>query len=365
MINPYQLIRPLLFSLDPEQAHDLTLHKLALVSRQPWFIKQLERVFANKIPALPVNCMGVDFAHPVGLAAGLDKDARAFAALSAIGFSAVEMGTVTPQPQPGNDKPRMFRLQEDEALINRLGFNSRGVETFIKNFKAAEKGKVAGINVGKNAVTDIEDAHFDYVSALQRIYSCADYITVNISSPNTKSLRELQNANYLDNFLLQIKQAQNKCAKVHKRYVPIALKVAPDLDEEEIETISELVISHQFDAVIASNTTLARPAELKSTYAGEQGGLSGRPVADKSTEVIRQFYRHLQGRVQIIGVGGIASADDAWEKMLAGADFLQIYTSFIYQGPSLIRDIVEGLKLRVESQGFGSVSEAMQALRQR
>lgn len=359
----YSFARPILFKLDPEHAHDLTLSKLAMASRSPFLTNQIERWFGNCVHDLPVNCMGLEFRHPIGLAAGLDKDARALPAFSALGFSGVELGTVTPKPQPGNDKPRMFRLTEDEALINRMGFNSDGVEAFIQNITKTDKTAVAGINIGKNAVTPIADAHFDYVSAMQRVYPYADYITVNISSPNTKSLRDLQNESFLDNLLTQIKQAQAKCQKVHKRTVPIALKVAPDLTSEEIETIAELVIDHKFDALIATNTTVQRPDSLRSQHAEEGGGLSGAPVKDLSTDCIRQFYPLLKGHVQIIGVGGIKTADDAWEKMLAGADYLQIYTQFIYQGPAMIKDIVNGLQAKVQSHGFTTLSQAMEALR--
>lgn len=359
----YSLAKPALFALDPERAHDLTLSKLAFASKSPFLTAQVNRFFGKHVADLPVTCMGLDFRHPVGLAAGLDKDARALPAFSAMGFSGVEMGTVTPKPQPGNPKPRMFRLLEDEALINRMGFNSRGIDVFLANIQKTEKTAVAGINIGKNAVTAIEDAHFDYVSAMQRVYSQADYIAVNISSPNTQSLRDLQNESFLDDLLLKIKIAQKKCEKVHKRYVPIALKVAPDLDSGEIETIAELVMSHQFDALIATNTTVARPDSLQSEHAAEIGGLSGAPVKDMSTECIRQFYRLLKGRVQIIGVGGIKDTDDAWEKMLAGADYVQIYSQFIYQGPAMIAEIVNGLKAKVESLGFDDLPTALEALR--
>jgi len=359
----YSFIKPVLFALDPEKAHDITLSKLSLASRMPFAVSQLERMYADKVPSLPVSCMGLDFKHPVGLAAGLDKDARALPAFSALGFSAVEMGTVTPQPQPGNDKPRMFRLVEDEAIINRMGFNSGGVDGFLKNINKTSKTSIAGINIGKNAVTPIEDAHVDYVSALQDVYAQADYITVNISSPNTKSLRDLQSQSFLDELLLKIKQAQSKCEKAHKRRVPIALKVAPDLELDEIETIAELLITHQFDALIATNTTIARPDSLKSQHAAQMGGLSGAPVKDMSTKCINEFYKLLQGRVQIIGVGGIKNADDAWEKLLAGADYLQIYSQFIYQGPAMIREIVEGLQAKMKSHGFDDLATAMISLR--
>ena len=367
MPNPskliYSIVKPALFALDPERAHDFTLSKLAFASKVPFLLTQINRFFGRNAPDLPVRCMGISFRHPVGLAAGLDKDARALPALSAMGFSGVEMGTVTPKPQPGNPKPRMFRLLEDEALINRMGFNSEGVDAFLVNIEKTETSSVAGINIGKNAVTAIADAHFDYVSAMQRVYAQADYIAVNISSPNTKSLRDLQNESFLDDLLLKIKTAQKKCQKVHKRYVPIALKVAPDLEPAEIETIAELVIAHQFDALIASNTTVTRPASLISEHAAEVGGLSGAPVKDLSTDCIRQFYALLKGRVQIIGVGGIKDADDAWEKMLAGADYVQIYSQFIYQGPAMIGEIVRGLKAKVQSHGFDDLPTALEALR--
>lgn len=353
----------MLFALDAERAHDLTLANLEFISRHPLMLAPVQKAFGNRVPDLPVSCMGIDFRHPVGLAAGLDKDARALAAFSALGFSAVEAGTVTPKPQPGNDKPRIFRLVNDEALINRFGFNSAGLDSFLANLQVSGGSMVTGINIGKNAATSIDDAHFDYVSALQRVYSHADYVTVNISSPNTKSLRDLQNANYLDNLLTHIKKAHSKCAKVHGRHVPIALKVAPDLEVDEIETIAELVLSHQFDAVIASNTTIERPQSLHSEHVGEAGGLSGSPLKQLSTKCIAEFYRHLRGRVQIIGVGGIKNADDAWEKLLAGADMLQIYTLFIYQGPCMIKDIVLGLQQKLAEHGHTSLPAALQELR--
>ena len=364
----YSLIKPVLLALDAERAHDVTLANLARISKSAFTLRQVQRLYSDQVPELTTTCMGLEFKHPIGLAAGLDKDAKAFNAFAALGFSGVEMGTVTPKPQPGNEKPRIFRLAEDRALINRMGFNSCGVEEFLANYaKAAPKMRnkvVAGINIGKNAVTPLDQAQFDYGSALQRVYSKADYITVNISSPNTKSLRDLQNANYLDDFLMHVKQVGDKCAKVHKRNVPIALKVAPDLTEDEVETISELVLSHRFAAVIATNTTLARPASLQSEHASQEGGLSGLPVKDASTEVIRQFYGHLRGRVQIVGVGGIQSAEDAWQKLVAGADYLQIYTLFIYQGPIMIREIVAGLKEKVAQYGCTNLAEALEKARQ-
>ena len=363
-ISFYNLLaKPILIALDPEAAHDFTLKKLALASKSDFLTKQIDRLYGSRVPSLPVQCMGIKFRHPVGLAAGLDKNAIALPAFTALGFSGVELGTVTPKAQSGNDKPRMFRLLEDQGLINRMGFNSDGVDAFLSNIRKTNDTAPAGINIGKNAITAIGDAHFDYVSAMQKVYSQADYITVNISSPNTKSLRDLQNENFLDNLLTQILRAKDKCQQVHKRAVPIALKVAPDLSPEEIEVIAELLLAHQFDALIASNTTIARPDSLRSEHAEESGGLSGAPVKDMSTECIREFYKYLKGKIQIIGVGGIKNADDAWEKMLAGADYVQIYSQFIYQGPDMIKQIVSGLKERLESEGFDDLPTALESLR--
>lgn len=359
----YALLKPLLFSFDPEVAHDLMLKQMQIASRRPFIVQQVAKHIAARVPEMPLQCMGLNFKHPVGLAAGLDKDARALPIFSALGFSGVELGTVTPKPQLGNDKPRLFRLLEDEGIVNRMGFNSGGVDAFLTNLCRMRESAVVGINIGKNAITPIEDAHLDYVSALQRVYSKADYVTINISSPNTKSLRNLQNEEFLDNLLLQITTAKEKCVKVHKRNVPIALKVAPDLDNDEVEIIANLLLSYKFDALIATNTTVSRPSSLKSNYANEEGGLSGAPVKNLSTHIIRQFYKVLKGKVQIIGVGGIANADDAWEKLLAGADYLQIYSQYIYQGPGVIREIVTGLQQRLDQSGYASVADAMGNLR--
>lgn len=360
----YSFIKPLLFKLNAEMAHDLTINCMAYASRDNVLMTMLEKFYAHKVPELNTSMMGLDFKHPIGLAAGLDKNARALPAFSALGFSAVELGTVTPKPQPGNNKPRMFRLPENEAIINRLGFNSDGLDTFLNNLTRKNCTAKVGINIGKNAATSIENAKYDYTSALQRVYSHADYITVNISSPNTKSLRDLQNADYLDSLLFEIKKNQSKCEKVHKRYVPIALKVAPDLQANEVETIAELLLSHRFDAVIATNTTVSRPDTLISEHAKEDGGLSGKPLTELSTNIIRLFYKRLRGRIPIIGVGGISNADDAWAKLLAGADYLQVYSAFIYHGPSLINDIVSGLKQKLVATGKSTLQEALKELRQ-
>jgi dihydroorotate dehydrogenase len=359
----YQLVRPILFSCDAEKSHDITMRSLEIASGQPSICKFLGKQYADRIASLPVKIMGLTFEHPVGLAAGLDKDARAVNAFAALGFSGIELGTVTPEPQPGQDKPRLFRLAEDEALINRMGFNSVGVTDFVKNLDNRRTERVVGVNIGKNRATSLDDAAQDYTRALKSVYKKADYVTVNISSPNTESLRDLQSIDRLDTLLLNIKETQAKLKKVTNTYVPIALKIAPDLEVEEIEAICELVQSHEFDAVIATNTTVTRPVSLQSGLAAESGGLSGKPLTDMSTRVIERLHFHLRGEVPIIGVGGISSATDAWEKLVAGADYLQIYSAFIYQGPALIRDIVSGLANRVMQSGHQDLESALRAAR--
>lgn len=358
----YSLIRPALFRLSAETAHDLTMNCLAGISRVKPANAALKQCYANQVKDLPVKLMGLDFRHPIGLAAGLDKNARAFKAFSALGFSAIEMGTVTPQPQPGNDKPRMFRLQEDRAIINRMGFNSGGLKSFLQNINT-DQSAIAGINIGKNKATANENAIDDYLIAMTAVYPFADYITVNISSPNTASLRELQSREPLDELLTAIKEQQSTLDKQHDQYVPIALKIAPDLNQDEIEAISELLLKHQFDALIATNTTIKRPSNLQHPSSAENGGLSGAPLKQASTDIIQAFYQHLKGQVPIIGVGGIETADDAWQKLLAGAEFLQIYSALIYQGPIMIRDIVDGLHKTIQQHGFNDLSSALAELR--
>ena len=307
--------------------------------------------------------MGLRFSHPVGLAAGLDKDARAVNAFAALGFSGIELGTVTPEPQPGPEKPRLFRLTEDAALINRLGFNSAGVTQFTKNLEKRHTDAIVGINIGKNSQTRLDEAALDYSRVLKSVYKKADYVSINVSSPNTESLRDLQHVDRLDALMLALKETQEKLRKVTGLYVPIALKIAPDLEAGEVETICELIQSHEFDAVIATNTTVARPVTLTSKLASETGGLSGKPLNDKSTEIIKRLYLHLRGKTPIIGVGGIATEEDAWEKMVAGADYLQLYSAFIFQGPKLIREIVEGLAHRVNNSTYANLESALQAAR--
>ena len=362
MRSMYSFIRPALFRLTAESAHDLTLNSLATVARIAPLNTLVRYCYAKQVDDLPVRLMGLDFRHPVGLAAGLDKNAQAFKAFSALGFSAVEMGTVTPRPQPGNNKPRMFRLTEDHAIINRMGFNSGGLKRFLQNL-TTDDSAIVGINIGKNKITPNDSAIDDYLSALTAVYTHADYVTVNISSPNTAALRELQNREPLNELLTAIKQQQQTLHEQHQQYTPIALKIAPDLSDDDIATISELLLSHKFDALIATNTTVARPSTLQNSDATESGGLSGAPLKHAATKTIRGFYQHLQGTIPIIGVGGIETADDAWEKLLAGADFLQIYSGLIYHGPAMIRHIVQGLQRIIAQQGFDDLPSALAQLR--
>ncbi len=357
----YALLKPILFKLSPEKAHDVMMNTLAMCSKNILFRKVLNHLYGSKVPELPTTVMGLNFKHPVGLAAGLDKDARAFQAFSAIGFSGVEMGTVTPLPQPGNPKPRMFRLEQDRAIINRMGFNSGGLQSFLLNFQPhssrVKNPSIAGINIGKNKITLNEDANEDYLKALRSVYAKADYVTINISSPNTESLRELQGEEPLTQLLKALSEERDKLAIEQNIRKPIALKIAPDLSKEEIKVISDLVITYHFDALIATNTTITRPDSLQSHDKDEVGGLSGAVLKQTSTDVIAEFYTHLKGKVPIIGVGGIETADDAWQKMLAGADYVQIYSGLIYHGPEMIRDIVKGLQIKTKK--YNSLAEAL------
>lgn len=330
----YDLIRPALFALDPETAHDATLKTLALWARTPLLPP------AATPGSKPIRVMGLDFPNRVGLAAGLDKNGMAIDGLAALGFGSIEIGTVTPRPQPGNAKPRMFRLAPQKAIINRFGFNNSGLEALIDNVKACRFSGILGINIGKNFDTPIENATDDYVICLRRVYEYASYVTINISSPNTKNLRQLQDENELDKLLSTLKQTQTELADTHGRYVPLALKIAPDLDNSQLRQISDALVRHQIDAVIATNTTLARDRVQGSPHAAEQGGLSGAPLFEKSTEVVFQLAQLLQGAVPIIGVGGILSGQDACAKLDAGASLVQIYSGLIYRGPALVREAV-------------------------
>ncbi len=353
------LLRPLLFLLDAETSHTLTLAVLRLFYFIPGFGWIVRMLYARRAPSLSVEVMGKHFPNPIGLAAGFDKNARYLEMLADFGFGWLELGTITPQSQPGNPRKRLFRIPSQRALINRMGFNNAGVDVFLENLRRSGKPCLIGVNIGKNRDTLLERATDDYLQALRAVYTHADYVAVNISSPNTPDLRALQEQNKLDDLLRALKTEQVTLAKTRRVYVPIALKVAPDLDDAQIKTVAEKVLEHKFDAVIATNTTLSRPGLDDVLLAKEAGGLSGWPLKDLSTAVIRKLYHHLQGNVPIIGVGGVENANDAWEKLVAGADLIQIYTGFIYKGPGVVKNIVKGLAKRVEVSGEPTLAEAV------
>ncbi|WP_075181174.1 quinone-dependent dihydroorotate dehydrogenase [Pantoea sp. 1.19] len=334
----YPLVRKALFQLDPERAHELSFQQMKWISGTP-----LEACLRQTLPSKPVKCMGLTFRNPLGLAAGLDKNAECMDAFAAMGFGFLEVGTVTPRPQAGNDKPRLFRLPAAEGIINRMGFNNHGVEALVENVKRARYNGILGINIGKNKDTPVERGEEDYLVCMEKVYAHAGYIAINISSPNTPGLRTLQYGEALDSLLAAIKAKQHLLHKQQDKYVPVAVKIAPDLSEEELIQIADSLVRHNIDGVIATNTTLDRSLVSGLQYGDEAGGLSGRPVQSRSTEVIRRLAQELQGRLPIIGVGGIDSLVAAREKMAAGATLVQIYSGFIYKGPPLIKEIVTHL----------------------
>jgi len=337
-MNLYPLLRPLLFSLDPETAHEVTLKLLNTA-----YISGLSKLIYPEIDRKPVNIMGLDFKNPVGLAAGLDKNGDYINALAALGFGFVEIGTVTPRPQPGNPKPRLFRLPEHQAIINRMGFNNLGIDHLLTQVKQSRYCGILGINIGKNFDTPIENAADDYLIGLRKAYTAASYITINISSPNTKNLRQLQQGDEIKSLISALKEEQLKLQQEHGKYVPLALKIAPDLTDDEIIHIAKLLLEFEIDGVIATNTTIARDMIADHPLANEAGGLSGAPVKEKSTLVVRGLAAELNGKIPIIAAGGILSANDAQEKLKAGASLVQIYSGLIYRGPQLIEDIVKSL----------------------
>ena len=344
---PYALTRPFLFGMDAEAAHELTMDMLARGQRTP-----LQWAWCNETVNDPVTLAGLQFPNRGGMAAGLDKNARCIDALGAMGFGFVEVGTVTPKAQPGNPKPRMFRLPEARALINRLGFNNEGLEAFLRNVQQAQFRKqtrqqrpmLLGLNIGKNATTPIENATSDYLICLEGVYPHADYVTVNISSPNTQNLRALQSDAALDALLGAIAERREALATQHQRRVPVFVKIAPDLDEAQVAVIAATLQRHGMDGVIATNTTISRAAVQGMRHAEETGGLSGAPVLEASNQVIRQLRAALGSGFPIIGVGGILSADDAVSKIRAGADVVQIYTGLIYEGPALVAKAAKAIK---------------------
>ncbi|MGV3344860.1 quinone-dependent dihydroorotate dehydrogenase [Enterobacteriaceae bacterium LUAb1] len=331
----YSLARKVLFQLDPERAHQVVLQQMKWISATP-----LERFIRQSLPVNPVNCMGLTFDNPLGLAAGLDKNAECIDAFAAMGFGFIEVGTVTPRPQKGNDKPRLFRLPEAEGIINRMGFNNDGVDVLVENVKKSRFNGVLGINIGKNKDTPIEQSSDDYLCCMEKVYQHAGYIAINISSPNTPALRKLQYGEALDFLLTEIKEKQRTLCRQHNKYVPVVVKIAPDLLTEEVIQIADSLVRHNIDGVIATNTTLDRSLIAGLKHCDEEGGLSGRPVQLRSTDVIRCLSQELQNRIPIIGVGGIDSFVSAREKIAAGATLIQIYSGFIYKGPKLIKEIV-------------------------
>jgi dihydroorotate dehydrogenase len=339
---PYAFARPFLFRLDPETAHELTLASLARMQGTP-----LRWAYRNGFVPDPIELAGLRFPNRIGLAAGLDKNARCIDALGGMGFGFVEVGTVTPRPQPGNPRPRMFRLPEANALINRLGFNNDGLDAFVANVQRSRfrrQGRLLGLNIGKNAATPIEDATGDYLACLSGVYPHADYVTVNISSPNTKNLRALQSDEALDALLSAIAARREELAARHGRRVPIFVKIAPDLDAGQVEVIAATLRRHGMDGVIATNTTIKRDSVKGLAHAEEAGGLSGGPVLDASNRVIAQLRATLGRGYPIIGVGGVLSANDALSKLQAGADVVQIYTGLIYKGPALVDEIARAFR---------------------
>ena len=325
----YALARPLLFSLDPETAHHLALRFSGLAGR-----------FSAKPPVCPVRVMGIDFPNPVGLAAGLDKHAEHVDDLASLGFGFLELGGVTPRPQPGNPRPRLFRIPEAQAIINRYGLNSVGVDAFVENLKRARTKAIVGANIGKNKNTPNEQATDDYEACFEKLYPHVDYVTLNVSSPNTVGLRDLQSAGALSALLSRMKSLQEKLREKHGRNVAIALKIAPDLDDAQLRDIAIVARREKIDGIVATNTTVSRDAVLEFNHGKEQGGLSGAPLRERATHVLRTLASELKGEIPLIGAGGILSGADAAEKLDAGASLVQVYTGLIYRGPVLIGECV-------------------------
>ncbi len=326
----YSLIKKILFQMDPETAHAITLKTLRFAHALG-----VTRFFPT-VPSLPCKVMGLHFPNPVGLAAGLDKNGEYIDALATLGFGFIEVGTVTPKPQSGNPKPRLFRLPEQEAIINRLGFNNRGVDYLVERLKRTRFNGILGVNIGKNKNTPLEHALSDYLYGFQRVASYASYVTINISSPNTENLRSLQHGELLQSLLRTLKNAQS----LQKKYVPLVVKIAPDLTENELQNIAEILLAEKIDGVIATNTTLSREGVENLPYANEVGGLSGKPLFSRATKIIQQLYPLLKNKIPIIGCGGILSAQDAQAKFSAGAELIQVYTGLIYRGPGLVKELV-------------------------
>ncbi len=359
-----KILRPLLFRQDSERAHNAVVQQLALVSRDEFLLGYVEKIFGA--PKLPTNVFGLNFPNPVGLAAGMDKHAAAVPGWAALGFGFTELGGVTWHAQPGNPKPRMFRAIADEAVINRMGFNNSGAEAVaqkLSGWKASGNWPAhpIGINLGKSKITPLDRAADDYANSFRGLRDLADFFVVNVSSPNTPNLRQLQDKAALDEILAAIQEVQSSKSNAQSQK-PILVKVAPDLTFTALDEILELVAPRNIAGIVATNTTIARPQtsdeRLKTIYA-ETGGLSGKPLRARSTEIVRHLYKQTQGKLPIIGVGGIFNAEDAWEKITAGASLVQCYTGLVYEGPGLAKKVVTGLREKVSAAGFKNISEAV------
>ncbi|GAA4896144.1 quinone-dependent dihydroorotate dehydrogenase [Ferrimonas pelagia] len=338
----YRLAQKVLFQTNPEVAHAIAMNGIRMTSNTP-----LDLFYRQNVAHAPVEFMGVTFPNPVGLAAGMDKDGECINGFAAMGFGHVEVGTVTPRPQPGNDKPRAFRLKPARAIINRMGFNNKGVDNLVANIKASNPGDcVIGVNIGKNKDTPLEEGKNDYLYCMEKVYEVSGYIAVNISSPNTPGLRSLQYGEMLDDLLSSLKAKQEELAEKHGKYVPIALKVAPDLSDDELKAVCDSLLRNRFDGVIATNTTLSREGVEHLPEHGEMGGLSGVPLRERATVIIDKLHQNLGDKMPILGCGGIDSGKDAMDKVDVGAKMVQIYTGFIYCGPELIKDITDAYLAR-------------------
>jgi dihydroorotate dehydrogenase len=334
----YPLFRPLLFAADPELAHDVVLRGLDFAAST-----RIAQYAAPALPASPVEVMGLTFPNRVGLAAGLDKNAAHLDGLATLGFGFLEAGTVTPRPQPGNPRPRMFRIPSAQAIVNRLGFNNEGVARFVANVERAAYRGIVGINIGKNFDTPLERAAEDYVLALHAVYRHASYVTINVSSPNTKGLRDLQAEDALSALLARVTAERDALADRHGRRVPLAVKIAPDLTDDAVRAIAQLLVRERIDAVIATNTTIARDGVEGLRHASETGGLSGAPLAPRALATLRTLVAALEGALPVIAVGGVMSGDDARERIAAGASLVQLYTGLVYRGPALVAECVNAL----------------------
>lgn len=355
------LLKPILFKFNPEKAHHLTFQGLDIAAKTPGMLSLLDSLYnVKESPLLAQKLWGIPFKHPLGLAAGLDKNAEAVPGFSAVGFAFMEVGTVTPKPQSGNEQPRLFRLPEDQALINRMGFNNHGTSAMAERLSKLYNKKIPiAVNIGKNKFTDNAQAADDYVTCIQELYSYGDFFVVNISSPNTPDLRKLQHGDELKQLLITVKREMELQQKKHQdQGKPILVKIAPDLSYSELDQILDVVLSTEMSGIIATNTTLSREG-LKHSNQSEIGGLSGSPLKAKSTEIIRYISSASKGQLPIIGSGGIFTAEDAYEKICAGACMVEIYTSLIYQGPGIIRDIHKGLIRLLQQDGFSHISEAI------